>query len=96
MKASKLLLGFFLTLTFCVLALLAQSTRPLLADGTVAPSSIQMNVVTPLAKDAQSAPKDRSTPLMKVAACLPMGSSCSKNSDCCEQNCNPAHGKCGR
>jgi hypothetical protein len=94
MKASKLLLGFSLTLTLCAIAFLGESTGPLLADGTVAPSSFQTNVISPSAKDAQSAPKDRSTPLMRVAACLPAGASCNKDADCCTQSCTPMHHKC--
>jgi hypothetical protein len=94
MKTSKLLLGLFVTLTFCVLVFLAQSTGPLLADGTVAPSAFQINVITSAGKDTQSAPKDRFTPLMRVAACLPAGASCNKDADCCTQSCTPMHHKC--
>lgn len=31
-----------------------------------------------------------------VAACLPDGASCDKGADCCTNNCNPQHHKCGR
>jgi hypothetical protein len=94
MKASKLLLGFSLTLTLCAIAFLSQSTGPLLANGTAAPSSFQTNVISPSAKDAQSAPKNRSTPLTKIAACLPGGASCNSNADCCSQSCLPMHHSC--
>ena len=65
-----------------------------LDDGTVAPSAFQMNVITSAGKDTQSAPKDRFTPLMRVAACLPAGASCNKDADCCTQSCTPMHHKC--
>jgi hypothetical protein len=32
----------------------------------------------------------------KVAACLPDGSSCTKDGDCCSSNCGHVHGRCGR
>jgi len=36
------------------------------------------------------------TPLTRIAACLPLGSSCDKGSDCCSANCAPQHHKCAR
>ena len=35
-------------------------------------------------------------PTTQIAACMPRGSSCSSNKDCCEGNCDPKHNKCGR
>lgn len=37
----------------------------------------------------------RTSPLMQLAACVPQGSYCEKNSDCCQGACTP-RGKCGR
>jgi hypothetical protein len=90
MKKSRLVLGFSLAIAFglCAVAFLGQSTGPLLADGAVAPQSFQGGNVTIAAKNA--------TPLTRVAACLPEGSSCSKGSDCCSGSCLPQHSKCGR
>jgi hypothetical protein len=55
---------------------------PAFADGTPNESS---------ARSTRNA-----TPLTRVAACLPLGASCDKGSDCCSANCAPQHHKCAR
>jgi hypothetical protein len=57
---------------------------PVLADSTAASNQ-------PSAPSARNA-----TPLTRIAACLPLGSSCDKGSDCCSANCAPQHHKCAR
>jgi hypothetical protein len=54
------------------------------------------NEIVALQSPTASVSKKISTPLIQVAACMPRGSSCSSNKDCCEGNCDPKHNKCGR
>src|SRR5580704_15171527 len=67
---------------FFAIAFVSCVAGPLLADSTPNQSS---------ALSTRNA-----TPLTRIAACLPLGSSCDKGSDCCSANCAPQHHKCAR
>jgi hypothetical protein len=41
-------------------------------------------------------PLPKKSAQMLIAACLPDGASCDKGADCCTNNCNSTHHKCGR
>jgi hypothetical protein len=67
---------------FFAVAFVLCVTGPLLADNTLnQPSALSTR---------------NATPLTRIAACLPLGASCDKGSDCCSANCAPQHHKCAR
>jgi hypothetical protein len=82
---SKLLLGFFVTISFIsfVFAFLGQSTRPMLADGGIAPQPVSYTPAD--ATSSQSGSMAR-TKKMRMA-CYPVGGDCTKHSECCTGFC---------
>jgi hypothetical protein len=78
---SKPLLGSFIAISLisCVFVFLGQSTRPMLADGAIAPQPVSYSPV-----DATSSPSSSVARTKKIRmACYPVGGECTKNSDCC-------------
>ena len=85
MKISRLLFGFFVTIALisCVFAFLGQSTRPMLADGAIAPRPVSYSPT-----DAISSPSGSMARTKKIRmACYPVGGECEHNSDCCSGFC---------
>jgi len=62
----------------------------------LSPSFSLANDTVTAASSAASVSKKFSAPTTQIAACMPRGSSCSSNKDCCEGNYDPKHNKCGR
>ena len=89
MKRSKLLLlaaGLLLCVVSGVSAqnsVLAQNTRPSLADGAIVPQPVSYSLsdATPSPSDALARPK------MLRMACYPVWGQCTKDSDCCTGFC---------
>jgi hypothetical protein len=84
-KISKLLLGFFVTISFLsyVFIFMGESTRPMLADDMIAPRLVSYSPM-----DAIPSPSGSMARTKKIRiACYPVGGECTHNSDCCTGFC---------
>jgi len=82
---SKLLLGFFVAISFisCVFAFLSQSTRPMLADDAIVPRAVSYSPMNAISSPSGSMAKTRKI----TQGCYPVGGECTQNSQCCTGFC---------
>jgi hypothetical protein len=82
---SKLLLGFFVTVSFisCIFVFLGQSTRPILADSAIVARPVSYSPADAISSQSGSMARTNKIRL----ACYPVGGECTKNSDCCTGFC---------